>query len=94
MSVLVDNPLTRLLSAVLNKLGLRRVIAEDIFELFFDKNNDTDRLQKLLYLLGISYLTFKAGNSLYNLYNNWTWVLRHPGYARNFNGHEFRDRYG
>jgi hypothetical protein len=92
MSLLVDNPITRFFNGLLGKTRLAALATDELFDFVFPKGN-TDRLHKLLYLAGISYLTYRAGKSLYNLYRNWGWVLRHASYARAFNHDEFKNRY-
>jgi hypothetical protein len=93
MSLFADNPIVRFLDALLGKVKLAALLTEDLFNFVFPPEN-SDRLQKLLYLLGINYLAYRAGKSLYSIYRNCGWVLKHASYARKFNGEEFRMRYG
>lgn len=92
MSLLTDNPITRFFGGTLDKLRLLSLLTDDFFEYFFPPET-TSRVQKLLYLIGIYYITVKTAKFIYSL-RHWKWVLHHYQYARNFNPNEFAERYG
>lgn len=94
LSWLSTNPISRLISGVLDKLRLPSCVISDVYGWVFESRVLTQTVQKYLFLLGGFLLLSRFLQRAYNLLRNWSWLPEHISVAKNFDPERLRERYG
>lgn len=91
--LLAENPVTRIISKAIDRLGLPKNVIKDLFKLIFG-GTESYRLQKGLFLVGSIFILHKIIRGAIGIYTSLNWLPKHYGLQSSFDEKEFRCRYG
>lgn len=92
-TLLVDyNPVARLSNYLFNASPFLQGIANHIKDLVFNKDDET--LQKILFLAGVTAMTYKTWKVLYEAWGSWGWIFPHMAHQSKLNAAALKQRYG
>jgi hypothetical protein len=92
-AVLVDyNPVARLANYAFEASPFLQGMSDYAKSLLFSKEDDG--LKKLLFLVGVAALTFKAGSQLRKLWSTWNWLPSHFLNEARLSGPALKRKYG